>query len=452
MIRKAGSSSLLQCLQGIVRRPRSLQNYAPSSSERTALVSAEGAAKAGTEQQPGIGSDHVRLRPSALSGIDESSYQGVSGLARENSGDFSDGAGNPSGHSDRHLAYLERKKARRAGRKRGSLSGSPTSPCSPSTLDTHGFLSHLPEVNADIAYRFSFTVVASSGQAAQQIIEAVCNTEMAEGMNLPTPSSSSVNAHAEEAFRCLCPVPFDNTRHPHTPSPQSPGVKRLDPTKFSSDVPKLAKLIFSPVSFGDPLPKFRNRFEALSSALVCVLIVDPKDGEPSFHEQLLEYERLVDTLLFHRKPLRPARAMLLASHSGPSSQLVEPPAGHMRWTERLSEYEMCVEENLWKFGPVDLSDAQDILAVFGTIASERIMRSQGSIGEDSDGSQQSDPPPLYEAECDAEWLTGTIEEEPEYWMAQLAADVGQDRLDDDEPKASSGFKHGWLNAMQRGAA
>lgn len=359
-----------------------------------------------------------------------------------------------SGHSDRHLAYLERKKARRAaGRKRGSgnLGASPISPCSPSTLDTHGFLSHLPEVNADIAYRFCFTVIASSAQSAQQIIEAVCNTEVAEGMNLPTPSSSSVQAHAEEAFRCLCPVPFDNAKHPHTPH-QGSGVKRLDPAKFTSDVPKLAKLIFSPLGFGDPLPKFRNRFEALSSALVFVLTVDPKDGEVNFHEQLLEYERVVDALHFARKPLRPARAILLASNSGPSSELVEPPKGHMRWTDRLSEYEMCVEENLWKFGPVDLSEAQDILEVFGTIASQRIMRSQGSIGEDSDGSQQSEPPPLYEAERDADWLTGVAEEEPEYWMTQLAADSGQDSFDDDEPKASSSFKHGWLNAMQRGAA
>lgn len=454
MSRKSKPWSISQCFNGIISRsPPALRYTAPDGedtrrdiSESTGLVSAEAVPVPSQEiAEPDSDNDTLshtlspsnKTQPRLGSQGSESSELSGNLLKNLSASDATSAA--------RHLAYLERKKKKRQGRT-GRSAGT-TSAVGNSTLDTHGFLSHLPEVHADIAYRFCFTVLASSAESAQYVIESICNNEMAESMNLPTPSKSS----AEEAYRCLCPIPFDSSKQYRTE-----GTKRVSAAKFVSDVPKMAKLIFGPLPFGEPLVACRTRFEALSSALVCVLTVDPKAGEMTFHEQLLEYERIVDALLFTRKPLRPARAILLACHDVAGCESVRPPKGHMRWTERLAEYEMCVEENLWKFGPVDLNDAHQLLGVFGDIASSRILRSENSAGEDSDGSQQSDPPPLYEAEFDPDWHNDTIEEEPQICFTQLSVDVDQGPLADDDLRplrmTSSGFEKDLLSPMERGAA
>jgi len=208
--------------------------------------------------------------------------------------------------------------------------------------------------------------------------------------------------------------------------------------------------------------------EALSSALICTLVIDPSEslGEPSFHEQLLQYERVVDKIHFSRKPLRPARAILLCRHSGKESDEVKTPPGHLKWTARLEEHEMCVDENLWKFGPVNLKDTKAIHSAFATIASKRIMRGGTSQGEDSDGSQQSEPPPCYDAEMDEEFLPKIEEDEEPIWMTHLHEvtdsedehDTGlltplqAERQPLGPSRYGSGSRQQWLSPMQRGAA
>jgi len=201
--------------------------------------------------------------------------------------------------------------------------------------------------------------------------------------------------------------------------------------------------------------------EALSSALVCVLVIDPVEGEPSFHEQLLQYEREVEQIHFTRKPLRPARAILLCRHEGADLEKVSPPpAGHLPWQKRLEEHEACLDENLWKLGPVTLTDPGALHAAFATIASQRVVRGQDSLGEDSDGSQQSDAPACYEAEMDLELIEEGDEEQPE-WMAHLHIESESEDESEIPSELGASSPHGrytgnrttaWMSPMQRGAA
>merc|ERR1719375_1330824 len=135
----------------------------------------------------------------------------------------------------------------------------------------------------------------------------------------------------------------------------------------------------------------------------------------------------------------------------------------MTWDRRLEEFEMCYDGSaLWKFGPVSLSDSIGIHAVFSTVASKRVMRGQESQGEDSDGSQQSDPPPCYDAEMDDDHLPDIQEDEEPVWMTHLhevtdSEDEGNQEDGHLMPfslgvSRYSGGRTNWLSPMQRGAA
>jgi hypothetical protein len=339
-------------------------------------------------------------------------------------------------------------KERRMQRKNSRKKRAPP-PCAAggSTLDTHGFLSFLPECNADIAYRFCFTIL---GFAGKRCVEAACNTEVLQDATLPqSPSKKS-----EEGYRCFCHVLPGTAAKERYPS-------SFGPQMFNSDVPKLCKMIFS-LADSCEISTCRTRMEALSSALVCILVVDPVKGEPSFHEQLLQYERVVDQIHFTRKPLRPARALLLCRHKGcGSDETAPPPAGHLPWTKRLEEHEACLDEHLWKLGPVNLHDAQALHEAFATIATQRVVRSEGSLGEDSDGSQQSDAPPCYEAEQDLDHPPIIEEDEEPCWMTNLAVDTDTEDESARMPEQAndtlgharySGNRATWMSPMQRGAA
>jgi hypothetical protein len=351
--------------------------------------------------------------------------------------------------------YEKRKAERKAKRRAGGSVSSSSSVKSSSTLDTHGFLSHLPEVNADIAYRFCFNIM---GIVSLNIIEACCSHEVSKEQNLPF--SPSAMKKKEEAFRCFSHVPFPTTGSESGAKRYSSNSGRLDPAKFSSDVPKLCKLIFTPCKGARGMPVCRTRFDALSSAMVCVLVIDPVEGELSFHEQLLQYERLVDQIRFRKKPLRPARAILLCRHAGEPSDPVATPKGHLSWQARLEEYEMCMDENMWKFGPVSLQTANGIHAAFATMASQRVFRGQDSTGEESDGSQQSEPPPLYEAEGDLD----TIEDDGELDIilsnlqsvekesVAVRSPTNKGALGFESPNFKSSKPTSWMSQMQKGAA
>lgn len=348
--------------------------------------------------------------------------------------------------SERHKDFLQRKAARKVSKAKKKAS---------SVMDTHGFLSHLPEVNADIAYRFCFEVI---GIAAQKSVEAACNSEIQEDNALP---ASPSHKKKEEAYRCFSHVPYPMGSEAEFTTPG-----RLDPMKFCSDVPKLCKLIFDPRQSATQIVGRKTRMEALSSAIVCTLVIDPGPGEPSFHEQLLAYERVVDQIHFTRKALRPARAILLCRR-GEDDGFLSPP-GHLSWEARLEEYEMCCDENVWKLGPVLMKQPQEIHSAFATIASKRILRGHESQGEDSDGSQQSDPPPCYDAEMDWENVPEFEEDEQPIWMTHLHEITESENEDDDDgdvfqplneahhaplgPSRFSGNRQQWLSAMQRGAA
>jgi hypothetical protein len=349
--------------------------------------------------------------------------------------------------SERHTEFLQRKAERKLARAKKKAS---------STLDTHGFLSRLPEVNADIAYRFCFTVI---GVAANSVVAAACSTEvMSENALPPSPVGGGKRHDPGEAYKCFSHVPY-----PHGSEREFTQPGRLDPMKFSSDVPKLCKLIFNPCPSSYELPGCRTRMEALSAALVCTLVIDPDEGESSFHEQLLQYERVVDQIHFNRKPLRPARVIILCrNHGNAADPVPPPPAGHLLWSARLEEHEMCLDENLWKFGPMNLRDAHEIHSSFATVASKRIMRGHESHGEDSDGSQQSDPPPCYDAEMDACYMPNISEDEEPVWMTHLhevtdSEDEGNQEDGHLMPfslgvSRYSGGRTNWLSPMQRGAA
>jgi len=246
--------------------------------------------------------------------------------------------------------------------------------------------------------------------------------------------------------------------------------KRLDPAKFNSNVPKLCKLLFCPFTdYGDVLG-CRTRMEALSCALVCTLVVDPAEGEPSFHEQMTVYERLIDQIHFAKKALRPARAILLIRQNDEGTD--------ESWKKRLEEHETCLDEQVWKFGPVGLSDGSELHDAFATIASKRVMRKDLSDGEDSDGSQESDAPPIYMTEGEGLPTDPGVYSEP-IWLTRLGVDpaekdmevlpdIDEEGEDEECISPSSTFKQSsseqsgfskysgkqmnWLSPMQKGAA
>merc|ERR1711865_711158 len=171
-----------------------------------------------------------------------------------------------------------------------------------------------------------------------------CDSAVMAKKGLPATRSK----RTEERYRCFSNVPF-----PHGgEGDKTKTGKRLDPAKFNSNVPKLCKLLFCPFTdYGDVLG-CRTRMEALSCALVCTLVVDPAEGEPSFHEQMTVYERLIDQIHFAKKALRPARAILLIRQNDEGTD--------ESWKKRLEEHETCLDEQVWKFGPVGLSDGSEL--------------------------------------------------------------------------------------------
>lgn len=353
--------------------------------------------------------------------------------------------------------FQKRREARKAGRLKKRAPppkiGRPVS-----TLDTHGFLSALPECHADIAYRFCFTVL---GFVNKKVVEAACNTENVD-KSLPTSPSKK----SDEGYRCFCHVLPGATGRDGAKFHSNRPDGQFGPAMFNSDVPKLCKMIFNPVQDWE-VPVCRTRMEALPSAIVCVLVTDPREGEPSFHEQLLQYEKVVDQIHFVKKPLRPARAVLLCRHASNAEEEPPPPSGHLPWQKRLEEHEACLDDNLWKFGPVCLKDDASIHEQFATIAIQRIVRGQESQGEDSDGSQQSDAPPCYEAEHDSDNPPEIAEDEEPVWMTHLNVETDSESEDgryDSAPmpgtgptlavygRYSRGNRASWLSPMQRGAA
>eukprot|EP00928_Gymnodinium_smaydae_P012640 TRINITY_DN14587_c0_g6_i1.p1 TRINITY_DN14587_c0_g6~~TRINITY_DN14587_c0_g6_i1.p1 ORF type:complete len:453 (-),score=132.56 TRINITY_DN14587_c0_g6_i1:238-1596(-) len=319
--------------------------------------------------------------------------------------------------------YAERKEARRKRREEG---GGPlgaargTKPLKGGALSGNdAFLSNVPEIDADIDFRFSFVLM---GLQSSTVVSCAAKSRAYKNLSHLEAESSS--------GRLLSTVPYPMTLESAT--------KRM----------KVAKLLMKHVLDPEHLPQLHKRVDALSSAMIFVFNID--DGV-DFAEQIQRYEDAVFALRTQPRKFRCARAALLVGSSVPMDRKKEQKEDEEeeteeeakkeqvpgKWKEFLDEYEL-VHGALWKFGPLNKDDAEALYGVFAEIASMRLLKIQTSQGSDSDGSHISVMPPVYEGEA----CLGDADDE-----------------DDEEARTPAGklMSHGstkspWLSKMELGAA
>lgn len=290
------------------------------------------------------------------------------------------------------------------------------------------FLSNVPEVEADIPFRFSFMVM---GPAALSIIQSACDSPAAQAMqqerspNLATlltipacgsegegmdasPSSgvvgSALSTGSLPAFHAsslstgsLPPLCQSNSNGswvarassvggsrnqtaatasfrclcPVGPPPRHKGSEGEEQPEFVAD--RLAKLQFQALDLAENVPTIFSRSEALSSVVVFALWVDdPADmpggagiDELSFEESLEAVDKAVRRMRSRTKArLRPVRALLLCQR--PISNA--PPSD--RWAASLSDFE-SKNGYIWKFGPVRPDLNNSVYAAFAEMAASR---------------------------------------------------------------------------------
>jgi len=256
----------------------------------------------------------------------------------------------------RKQAYLERKQARNKARKQPSLPGAVGEAVGPGAPADRPFLSKVHEVEADVQYRFNFLLIGP-GSVAAQVAALACNSPAAGllGGNTEEPPSADRPVAPHQAScrpaapRCLCTI---------TPPP---GEKQKSQ--------KLAKLVFDTLDFGMKLPSCASRLEALSTAMVFLLVIDgPLGRNGGFAEQL---QSLVSTVEQNRQEthakFRPVRAVILASTEASNTLDCEANAWVAQWA--LFEQE---QGDTWKFGPMAMQDSDAFHAAFAEMATTRI--------------------------------------------------------------------------------
>eukprot|EP00448_Togula_jolla_P007914 CAMPEP_0170594660 /NCGR_PEP_ID=MMETSP0224-20130122/14123_1 /TAXON_ID=285029 /ORGANISM="Togula jolla, Strain CCCM 725" /LENGTH=277 /DNA_ID=CAMNT_0010918741 /DNA_START=78 /DNA_END=911 /DNA_ORIENTATION=+ len=147
------------------------------------------------------------------------------------------------------------------------------------------------------------------------------------------------------------------------------------------------------MSYLDRLPVCASRSEALQTAFVFVLHVNPSKSEDTVQEQLSHYGYILNELRQQNRRLRPSRALLLVRTDNGEAERNRQDS----WEEELEEFEL-VHGNIRKCGPVAVDDAVGIRGIFQDIAMSRKSRRFASHGSDSEGSCTSEPPARYEAE------------------------------------------------------
>lgn len=216
------------------------------------------------------------------------------------------------------------------------------------------FLSGVGEMEVDIDYRFTITVM---GSAAESIIEAVCSSPAARrfgGMIPKVPGRPNL-------YSCLCEV--------------------SSPDLAESQQPRMAKLAFHAVGFNGEAPVSKTRQEALSSAIVYALDIHNKDGEPTFLEQLDALQNAVSRLREQvRAKLRPVKALLLYSSESEGGQRK---SQHEPWAAQLADHEHS-HGDTWKFGPVALGNDDTLHSVFAEICSARIVHCGDGLPDDKE--------------------------------------------------------------------
>lgn len=258
----------------------------------------------------------------------------------------------------RHAAYLARKKSKRESRK--------------NVVDHNNFLSNLQETDADVAYRFNFTV---TGFPAGDVVNALVSSDAALGLGGAGPQSG--------AHRCFCEVKF-----PPGQQNQGQGGGR-----------KLSKLALSILNLEEDSEPCETRQEAMGSAIVYCLSIDSKapNGESNFRQQLDLFEANLARLRARSKArLRPVKAVLLCCEEpeGTSGAL-------QSWAVQLADFEQN-NGDMWKFGPICLRDGDVIHATFAEMTSTRILHTQKDESEEGPPKRR----PGEDADKDGEALGG----------------------------------------------
>jgi len=267
-------------------------------------------------------------------------------------------------YAARHAAHQERKASRQAKKQQG-----------PKSMN---FLSNLNEVEDDVAYRFNFTVV---GAVADQVVDGV--VQSSEAVRLGGGVTPSASVRQTLGHRCLCQV-------------TAPGVEQVAGGAYARAT-KVAKLALEARAFGQDVPIYETRQEALSAAIVYVLTIDTcREGDPAgesdFQDQLEAFRCSVAGLRTNtRARLRPVKVVLLCCSRGSSAV---PKSSLEQWAVQLADFE---QENgdLWKFGPVSLESGDNLHATLAEMTSARIVHIQSGSdaakpGEDAVDQQERD--------------------------------------------------------------
>jgi len=246
--------------------------------------------------------------------------------------------------------------------------------------DKSRFLSGLPEVEADIAFRFTFVVV---GGAATNAVSAACQSKAAR------------SSPGGETYRCLCSVGTDRTGEQNWGGPSS------------EQESSLARLAFYPVGPGESVPPCASRLEASSTVVVFALLLDACGDTDFLEMQLWSSAQQVERSQQEAcSPHRPHWAVMLCYEDGAKSDWADG-----RWMETLALFEKQYGR-LWTFGPMSLADADGLHGTFAEMASTRILRGktkggQGQGQEDdidtaSEASLGYQQPPVFEAESSSD--------------------------------------------------
>jgi len=159
------------------------------------------------------------------------------------------------------------------------------------------------------------------------------------------------------------------------------------------------------MSYLEHLPICKSRSEALHTALIYVIHVNPSPSQESVQEQLNHYGYILNELRQQNRRLRPSRAILLVRTASADSDLGNLDCGYEgNWQEEIEEFE-AIHNNIDRAGPVSVNDAVALRKLFESIAVTKKNRLSVSQGSDSEGSNTSLPPPLYEAECESDFFT-----------------------------------------------
>jgi hypothetical protein len=301
------------------------------------------------------------------------------------------------------------------------------------------FLSIMPEIEADVQYRFTFVVV---GEDAEKLVETACfsaeakkhghgrgstNESLAgspyvseafasEATNqfISEPSAASRLCGAEDdhpevfrvtssvsqtsqysmkhpqLFRCMCPVPYPW------------GKLTKDETS------KYAKLAFKPLDFDQSIPSSQSSLEAASCALVFVICVDPGSDVTSLDNQL---QSMLGVLKKRRKisrDLRAVWAVVLYRRSEACEETETKQECWEPWASAIESFEQSYGA-MWRFGAFGLHDADKLYQTFAKIASQRIYANDNPESQcqspmvsewPDDSTSQSTPNILYGAEKD----------------------------------------------------